>query len=252
LEPGLLDALVAYATRLRETLSRDLVGAYLYGSMVCGAHVPGSSDADLLVLHGSDLTRERRAALAAMHEGLGQDHAEASSLDVSFAPLRLVGIGGEESLPYLRHGAFRCSGGGDVNVALWHGLRERGVAVWGRPATEVVPPVTREVLDAEMLRNLAFLRRRMPKYAVSGTEATVFGVLSLCRVLYTLRTGSPIEKAEAARWAMQSVSHSWRPLLLGVLDRYENGEYSGANVLLRVRAVAFSRALVRRSSDQTA
>ena len=39
-----------------------------------------------------------------------------------------------------------------------------------------------------MRHNLGFLSRRMPHYCAFGGGAQVFGVLSLCRVLHTLRT----------------------------------------------------------------
>jgi len=52
----------------------------------------------------------------------------------------------------------------------------------------------------------------MPFYVLGGTTNTVFGVLTLCRVLYTLRTGEIASKHMAARWALGHVATCWRPL----------------------------------------
>jgi hypothetical protein len=70
-----------------------------------------------------------------------------------------------------------------------------------------VPPVEDEKLAENMRRNLAYLTRRMPAYVRSGTGGQVFGVLSLCRSLYTLRTGrSPARRPPPnGRW------ESWIP-----------------------------------------
>ena len=42
----------------------------------------------------------------------------------------------------------------------------------------------------------------MPHYVQAGAATQVFGVLSLCRVLHTLRTGEIVSKLEAAQWAL--------------------------------------------------
>ncbi len=235
--------LADYAIQMDRALGNDLAGIYLYGSVASEGYVPGSSDVDVVVLLGSDLNEGQRGALAAAHEHLIRDHPSASVLDVSFAPRRLAGLAGEASLPYFRDGAFHRSGGGDVNVAMWKGLRECGVTMRGRLARDVVPPVGRNELDAEMRRNLIFLRRRMPGYALSGVETTVFGILSLCRVLYTLRTGELIGKSDAARWAMHSCPPRWHTLIRNALWRHEDGRFSGIDLLLRTQAIAFSRAV---------
>lgn len=198
---GLRDALVAYTSLLRGFFAEDLVGIYLYGSVVYDAFDPGISDLDVAVLHRTDLSQGRTRGLTGAHELFERGHPAAVRLDVSFVPLRLVGGYGEDSLPYYRDGRFRRSGGGDVNPVTWRTLRGRGVSVCGPPAAEIVPPVGDEELAENMRRNLAFLRRRMPLYVMTGTGETVFGVLSLCRVLCTLRTGEIVGKVSAGRFA---------------------------------------------------
>lgn len=91
-----------------------------------------------------------------------------------------------------------------------------------------------------MHRNLAFLSRRMPDYVATGTGEQVFGVLSVCRVLYTLRTGAVIGKLAAARWAIGHVEPRWRPLVQRAGKRYENNDFKGRDVLIEDQAEAFA------------
>jgi hypothetical protein len=97
-----------------------------------------------------------------------------------------------------------------------------------------------EVLTENMRRNLAFLVGGMPPYTLSGTEAQVFGVLTLCRVLYTLRTGAVASKEAAAAWALGHVDARWHPLIERVLRRYQPGDLGGRDWLLTRQVRAFA------------
>ena len=217
--------LAAYSAALRRALGDDLRGIYLYGSVALEAYLPGSSDLDVAVLHGQDLTSGQREALSSLHRTFPEAGLPvAGLLDVSFVPLRLVGSDGEPSLPCFRDGRFQTSGGADVNAVLWHTLRRRGITVWGPPAHTLVPPVSAAALARDMHRNLGFLSRRMPHYVQAGAATQVFGVLSLCRVLHTLRTGEIVSKLEAAQWALGEIDPAWRPLVQRAAWRYRRGD----------------------------
>ena len=107
---------------------------------------------------------------------------------------------------------------------LWHTLRRRGITVWGPPAHTLVPPVSAAALAGDMRRNLGFLSRRMPHYVQAGAATQVFGVLSLCRVLHTLRTGEIVSKLEAAQWALGELDPAWHPLVQRAAWRYRKGD----------------------------
>ena len=40
-----------------------------------------------------------------------------------------------------------------------------------------------------------------------------YAVLSICRILYTLRYGTVVSKQKAARWAEETLSNRWMPLI---------------------------------------
>jgi hypothetical protein len=187
-----------------------------------------------------DVTAEQVRALADLHEQSLRRYPAAAELDVSFVPIRFLGTYGDATLPYFRDGRFSPGGGGDVNPVMWHTLRTRGIALWGPPAAEVVPPVRWEELAENMHRNLGFLARRMPRYLAGGTRGQVFGVLTLCRVLYTLRTREVGSKMAAARWALCHVDSRWRPLIERAMARYRDHDLTGTDPLLEQQAEAFA------------
>jgi hypothetical protein len=241
--PEVRALLAAYAGALRRCLGDDLTGVYVYGSLALGAHVPAGSDVDVAVLLRDDPGAGQRRALAALHRGPAGPLAAlplADRLDVSFVPRRLAGGYGDAALPYAREGEFHDAGGGDVNPVLWHTLHTRGITVWGPPAAAVVPAVSAAALVACMRRNLDFLERRMPHYVAAGTATQVFGVLSLCRVLHTLRTGAIAGKVEAARWAEGQVGAPWRAVVARAATRYAGTDYATPDPLLAGAAVPFT------------
>jgi hypothetical protein len=232
--------LLTYAEELRALLGRQLVGVYVYGSYALGAYRPGLSDVDVTTVHRAELTAPQRQLLSDLHDQLARRHPAAAALDANYAPLHLLGTPGDAALPYCRDGRFRDRGGGDVNPVMWRTLRGRGLVVCGPAAAEIVPPVSRAELVESMRRNLVFLSGRMPRYIVGGTETQVFGVLSLCRTLYTLRTGEIASKLDAAEWSLSQVHPRWRPIIERARARYESGDLRGQDWLLATQALAFT------------
>ena len=89
----------------------------------------------------------------------------------------------------------------------------------------------------------------MPVYVCGGTTPTVFGVLTLCRVLYTLRTGEIASKRAAGVWALGHVAAQWRPLLRRSLTRY--GQRNGVDLVLAVGAIPFTAYVARMARNTT-
>jgi len=241
--PAVDAALQAYIAGARRLCAEDLIGVYAHGSLAYDEFDAEASDVDLVVVHRVDLTDVQRQALSDLHAHLLAAHPAAARLDGTYAPLHAVGTYGTAICPAFRDGRFLTRGGGDLNPVAWHILHTRGVVLCGSPASEVVPLVSDEALCENMRRNIAFLRRRMPFYVLSGTTNTVFGVLTLCRVLYTLRTGEIASKRMAARWALRHVAACWRPLLRRALTRY--GRRDDVDLALAAGAIPFAAYIAR-------
>jgi hypothetical protein len=97
-------------------------------------------------------------------------------------------------------------------------LREHGIVLTGPPSAELVEPVAADVLREEG-------RARIPEWvewALSAPEMSRWKqphlVLSLCRILYTIETGTVVSKRAAGEWAMQTLDPEWRPLIRQALD----------------------------------
>jgi hypothetical protein len=219
--PGIDQVLKGLLSGSREILGSNLFGLYLFGSLASGGFDPDTSDIDFVAVTRLDCAGETAARLGELSRQLQQTGAPwAAKLEGSFLPARLF----EEPDP--DYGLYPTIGMGG-----WFGmdhkgierplqrfmLREHGIALAGPAPQSFIAPVgaealkreTREVLHGwwrSQLDDPVRLRRR-------GYQA--YAVLTMCRMLYTLDTGSVSSKPAAARWARPRVAEPWR----GLIDR---------------------------------
>ena len=203
----------------REVLGAQLVGAYLFGSLACG-DFDRDSDVDVLVVTEGELTDETFTALRAMHARLAAaDSHWATQLEVSYIPrdaLRRhdpvravhphIDRGKGEELRLRRHD--------EDWVVQRHTLRERGVTLAGPAPHTLIDPVSADDLrralvsitwwPAEILEDPSRIERR-------GYQSYI--VLTMCRMLYTMRHGTVVSKRAAARWAEGEAGGLWAPLI---------------------------------------
>ena len=203
----------------RGTLGGQFVGAYLFGSLACG-DFDRDSDVDVLVVTEGELTDETFSALRAMHGRLAAAGTRwATQLEVSYIPRDAVrrhdpsravhphiDRGEGEQLRLVRHD--------EDWVVQRHTLRERGVTLAGPPPHTLIDPVSPDDLrramaaiiwwPAEILEDPTRIKRR-------GYQSYI--VLTMCRMLYTIRHGAVVSKRAAARWAEGEAGGLWAPLI---------------------------------------
>jgi hypothetical protein len=203
----------------RAALGDDFVGAYLVGSFALGG-ADEFSDVDFVVVTervpGAG-TVERLQALHALIHAYGSwaEHLEGSYIPK--ASLRWPEPG--ERYPYLDNGASRLvwEDHGNTAAERWT-LREHGLTLAGPDATTLLGPV-----PAEALRDEA--RRRVRDYvAWAHDDETMrrwkqsYVVVTLCRLLYTIETGTVAPKPVAVEWALDRLGPEWADVVGAVRE----------------------------------
>ncbi len=208
---ALLRALLSGAQAI---LGANFAGMYLYGSLASGDFNPDSSDVDFVVVTAVPIPTDRLPALEAMHEGLTAVHPHwAAHLEGSYVPLadlrRYDPQGGP--YPHWHERRFYVAGHGSDWIIQRYVLRKWGVVLAGPPPETLIDPVTADDLRravrgvlaewwAPMLDDPAWLQDRMYQ---------AFAILTMCRALHTLETGTVASKPAAARWAMALENGRW-------------------------------------------
>ncbi|MCB8944869.1 MAG: DUF4111 domain-containing protein [Ardenticatenaceae bacterium] len=202
-------------------LGEQFVGMYLDGSLALGDFDEATSDLDVLVLTADFLPDEMVAELAAMHARLGESGTKwGYEMEVSYVPQAVLNqLPRREKvfvLPRIERGETLTLREHHMDWVL-HGyiLREYGLAIAGEPLTNLIDPVTPPMMQAATrdLFNFWWRPMGMESPYLDSTGYRVYAIMTMCRILYTLRRGEVASKPAAARWAMAHLPERWRGLV---------------------------------------
>lgn len=221
--PGLNNVLDHWVAKVRELLADSLVGAYLQGSFALG-DFDEHSDVDFLAIVHNDLGDAEVAALDALHASL---HAFpppwGHRLEGSYVPATILRgpVVGGRALWFLDHGSrsLARSPHDDTCVVRWV-TREKGLVLAGPDPRELIDEVLAAALRREMRHSMADwpVTWFPDAAAIKALWMQALIVVSYCRMLHTLQTGTVTSKRAAAAWAMSTLDARWRPLIAMSLD----------------------------------
>jgi Aminoglycoside adenylyltransferase, C-terminal domain/Nucleotidyltransferase domain len=213
--------LVELVDGVREVLGDTFCGAYLQGSFAVG-DADAHSDVDFIIVTKDDVTPEQQAELQVLHQKLFRlptpwaQHLEGSYIsrkvlrrpDPAHRPLLYLDNGSTE---------FALDNHDNTAVVRWS-LREHGVVLAGPDPRELVVPITPDELRADARWALAEWATWFRSIDSISRRGLAVAVLSHCRILHTLATGTVASKRVAGEWALGELDAEWRSLILWALD----------------------------------
>jgi hypothetical protein len=210
-----LDALVGGA---RAALGPSLVGAYLHGSFAIG-DFDEHSDVDFLVAVANELSTHQEQALQTLHSRIyDMPIPWAQHLEGSYIPLAELKqlVPGSGPLFYLDNTArYLVRSQHDNTLVVRWTTRERGVTLAGPLPHTLIDPVLANELRAEVRATMRTWGDEIVagRWAMVNRWAQPFAVLSYCRMLHTLDTGTIESKLAGARWAQTNLDERWAGLI---------------------------------------
>lgn len=189
--------------RMRQVLGDQLVGVYLYGSLVAGGFDLAVSDIDLLAVTQDTLAPAELEQLHAMHDAVAArypawyDRIEVAYLSLSalktfrtqVSPIAIISPGEP----------FHVKEAGADWLINWWVIRQQGEALYGPPAAAVIDPITDEEYLAAVQRQAQEWRTYV--YEMTRRKSQAYAVLTLCRAYYAYTNRRQVSKQEAAAWA---------------------------------------------------
>ncbi len=128
-------------------------------------------------------------------------------------------------------GALKRSGS-DGNPIIWMDFFRRGHTLIGPDPKSFVLEISTEILQRALVREVGYLREEMVAKPDSEWRDVLsyraYAVLTLCRILYSFRTGGITSKPQAAQWAMDHSPIEWHDLIQRALAA---GELDGLDRL---------------------
>jgi predicted nucleotidyltransferase len=217
--PELRGVLHTFVDEIAAELKENIVGIYLVGSIASG-DFDLDSDVDFLVLTYSELSESNKNSLQDIHKKIHDiDNYPAKHLEGSYIwidDLNNWSSVGEKEFVYFDNGSTRYELSTHDNQ--WHVrwiLRERGITLLGEKPETWLPSIPSADLSKEikkiMLEIMQIFRDEInhPLNFWNSRFGQSFTVLTYCRMLHTLHTGSVESKRAGVEWAKQFVEPKW-------------------------------------------
>ncbi len=233
------DILVQLAAGMTGILGDRLVGFYLTGSLTYGDFERGSSDIDYLVVMKEPLASERRQALVALHEAIGQRLPEwRTRVEGSYITRHMLPSiwPPEVGRPYVNGGAFWEPDPpyGNEWLLNLYVLRKCGIALLGPEPADLIGPVAIEDVRAASKRDLVEDWRPMADDPVAFEDShfQAYVTLTLCRILHRAAHDGVASKRMASAWVKETYGEPWRSLVERA-ERWSHGEDLDSNAEVR-------------------
>jgi predicted nucleotidyltransferase len=227
--PDVNEILNILSTNVQKVLGDRLIGMYLHGSLANGGF-DEHSDIDVIFLTKDDIPEETFTALQAMHAEIATlDSPWAIQLEVAYIPENSLRRSDPSSIryPHLDRGSGEVlhwmKAESDWNIYR-HILRERGIVITGPEPKTLIDPVSRNDLRMAVAEGLPLWMNPLlddpSEMQKRGLQS--FYVLSLCRMLYTLKHAEILSKSAASDWALENLDSKWKPLIERALIGRQN------------------------------
>ncbi|MFH2040562.1 MAG: aminoglycoside adenylyltransferase domain-containing protein [Chloroflexota bacterium] len=229
--PELRKVLQAFVEAVAAQLGENLVGIYLVGSLASG-DFDLDSDVDFLVVTNNVVNEETMNSLQEIQvriHALGcypAQHLEGSYISIS--DLNDWDSVGEKKLYYFDNGSTTYEESTHDNQ--WHVrwvLRECGITLVG-PAPEKILktiPLNELLTEIKKTMNQALIdfqvEIHLPLSFLNSRFGQSFIVLTFCRMLHTLHTGTVQSKKAGAIWAGEFVDPKWVSFIEGAWQERE-------------------------------
>jgi predicted nucleotidyltransferase len=199
---------------IQETLGDNLVGLYLYGSLVTGDFDSEISDIDLLAVTASAATDTELERLREMHERFAcnnpvwEDRIEAAYVStIALKTFRTPSA----TIAIISPGEpFHTKEAGHDWLLNWYIVLNQGVVLIGPSPNTLIPQITKDEFLNAVRRQVADWGEWI--YHLRERKAQAYAILTMCRALYAIRNGEQTSKRRAALWAMEALPE-WSPLI---------------------------------------
>jgi len=199
---------------MQRVLGEMLLGVYLFGSLVHGDFELERSDLDVVAVLTLELDPLHFTALDALHTEITRHYPRwTERLEIKY--LSSASLKRFRTEPYpiavISPGEpFHQFEGGRRYLLNFYEVREGGATLYGPPPTTLIAPISRADLAAVVQEEVQGWTLWMGEmHSVAGLG---YGVVTLCRALYTCTTGAQTSKRQALAWAINALPE-FGPLL---------------------------------------
>ena len=203
--------------QIQSILTDKFVGMYIGGSLASNNFHYETSDIDCYIITTSKLSKNMIKNIEEMHKQFYSSKLKyAQKIEASYIPQNdLLNFDPNGMRPYFNEGCYSLGEYRNNYIIELHVLREKGIAIFGPDIKSLIKKISTQDLILAIQNNLRdyweITLNDLSKFRKSDYQ--VFAILTMCRTLYSLETGSITSKREAAQWAIQKLRPDWKNLI---------------------------------------
>jgi hypothetical protein len=201
-------------------LLNQFVGMYLHGSLAIGDFDVERSDIDFLVVTENHLPNQLVSELQTMFTRVPSacDLKWKTNFEGSFIPRSALRRFDPDNSahPVIRvDGSFGIDQHGSEWVIQRYIIREHGIVVSGPDPQDLIDPIYPDDLRQATLKVLHewWEPQLDDPFRLHDSEYQAYAILTMCRILYTLKYGTVVSKPVAARYIQKTMNERWKELI---------------------------------------
>lgn len=202
---------------MQKILGEKLIGLYIFGSLVVGDFDYESSDIDLVAAISAELDEHEFERLKMMQADIVRNNKKWDDrIEIGYISVENL----KKSKPHFTIALISPGEPFHVKEADtdWiinrYVLREKGIALFGPSPKTLVDSISKEELIQAVQEQAKEWREWIHHDRQRNFQA--FAILTMCRALYTFKTGDFVSKKQAALWAEKELPH-WSSLIQNAL-----------------------------------
>lgn len=187
---------------IKNILGDNLVGLYVYGSLVWGDFDPNLSDIDMLAVVSADVTEKQFDKLKQMHQSFTAKYKQWNDrIEVQYLSRSALRTFKEKTSP-----VATISPGEPLHMIEvgrhwlmnWYMVLQKGMTLYGPSPITIIEPITKE----EFIQSVKEHTRSWNEWVKNMRirKAQSYAILTLCRALYAINNGEQTSKRQAAEW----------------------------------------------------
>ena len=210
---------------LKDTLGDNLLGVYLYGSLVWGDFNYNASDIDLLVATKAHITHDDYTKLDKIHGLLVKEFPTWNDrIEITYAS--------QGALKAVKNKTYNIAvispgepfnmkpSGNDFPIHCYL-LQNDSIVLLGPEPKNIIAPITLEEF-VHYVKLLAIEWRSWIEHTKNYSVAYhYYAVLTMCRAYYVLQNKEQVSKLKAGKWMMKKFP-KWAPLIIDAIAQHKS------------------------------
>lgn len=214
LDPEINELLDDLLAQMQTVLGQQLVGVYLYGSLVWGDFDRESSDIDLVVATASDINAQEFSSLDTMQLGFVGKHpywdGRIEIAYVSTATLQTFKSHTYKLAVISPGEPFHIKESDPGWLMNWYMVQEQGRTLFGPAPATLIDPISKQAFIQTVKQHADRWGEWVHESRSRPSQA--YAILTMCRALYTCTHGVQVSKRQAAEWAAEELPE-WSNLI---------------------------------------